>query len=402
MKRIVAFCVAVLLLFAALPAPTYAEEVPELSPLEQQVIQEARACYLQARRLAGKRSFHGKCGLMVASQLRCLGINTKKISFDGNKTYDYYAELEVTTGGYYVMAYSGGEYDLLTALEAVSHNGKKTVRNIVVGFQWTNTRAGSKYGHAMLINAIIDGKVYFVESFDSALGGPEGTVLCCTIEEFAKSYDKWTRFDGLVHFGSGNYYDICVSKNTDLTVQARFDTTLRSQPELVGKKDCEIIGNISAGEQFRATAVFGYGRSLFYKVETAEGFGFVSCNAMGVLKVNQEGITLSDEKLPTTMKAGKNPAFSGKVTDETGRIESLEVCITDRSGQLVRREIAEFYEPTADLSALRGKLLFYLLDSGEYQVEIYVIRACPAVEQGSDVDYHTRFLLKNYTLKVET
>ena len=225
MRRIVLFFVAFLLIFAALPFGAFAEETTEtkaLSPLAQEVITEARETFVKAQRFAGKRSFHGKCGLFVATQLRVLGINTKRVSFNGNDSYDYYADLESTTGGYYVMSYSGIEYDLLSALQEVSDYGKKDVRNILVGFQWTNTRAGSKYGHVMLINGIIDGTVYFVESFDSALGGKEGTVLQCSIEEFAASYNKWTRFDGLVHFGNKNYYDVCVSKNTDLTLQARF------------------------------------------------------------------------------------------------------------------------------------------------------------------------------------
>lgn len=399
MKRILALIVAVFLLFAALPV-SFAEETPTLSPLEEEVIKEARDTYIKAQRFAGKRSFHGKCGLFVGTQLRCLGINTKRLSFDGNDNYDYYADLEVTTGGYYAIPYSGVEYDLLSALQEVSDNGKKNVRNILVGFQWTNTLAGSKYGHVMLINGIINGTVYFTESFDSALGGKEGTVLSCTMEAFAKSYNKWTRFDGLIHFGAGNYYDVCVSKETDLMVQARFDTLLRSQPALVGEKECKEIRDIAAGEEFRATAVFGYGRSLYYRVETEDGFGFVSGNAMSVLKANPKGVTLWEEDLPSAMKTGKKAPFSGHVTDDVGLLESVEVCITDSSGQLVRREIAEVLAATAELSVLRKSLWLELLEEGEYQVQVFAIRACPVILRGTETDRYTRILLKNYPLQV--
>jgi hypothetical protein len=42
---------------------------------------------------------------------------------------------------------------------------------MVVGFQKTNTAAGSIYGHALVVHAILDGIVYFVECYDSAVGG---------------------------------------------------------------------------------------------------------------------------------------------------------------------------------------------------------------------------------------
>lgn len=401
MKKILAFCLVITLLFAALPV-SFAEETQGVSTLEEEVIKEARDTYIKAQRFAGKSSFHGKCGLMVATQLRCLGINTKRISFDGNDNYDYYAQLDMTTGGYYTMPYSAEEYDLLGALQAVSDNGKKNVRNILVGFQWTSTQAGRKYGHVVLINGIINGTVYFVESFGSALGGPEGTVLQCSMEAFASSYNKWTRFEGLVHFGTGNYYDVCQSKATDLTVQARFATTLRSQPTLVGQRACETLGAVAPGERFRATAIFSDGRSQYYQVETEKGIGFVSCSAMHLLKVNEAGIALTEETFSKTLKTGKTGSFSGTVTDTVGQIDFIEVCITDSAGQPVRWEMAEVYQNTAQLSWLREELFFDLLEAGEYRVDIYVIRGCSAVIRGSEGYQCTRILLKSYPLQVGT
>lgn len=401
MKRIIAIFVTVLLIFAALPV-SYAEETNKLSSLEQEVIQEARDTYIKAQRFAGKSSFHGKCGLFVGTQLRCLGINTKRICFDGNDSYDYYARLDMTTGGYYALPYSAEEYDLLGALQAVSDNGKRNVRNILVGFQWTNTQAGRKFGHVMLINGIINGTVYFVESFGSALGGPEGTVLQCSMETFANSYNKWTRFDGLVHFGAGNYYDVCQRKTTDLTVQARFSASLRSQPALEGKRGCEIQGTVAPGERFRATAIFNDGRSQYYQVETEAGIGFVSCNAMHLLKVNEAGVVLTEETFSNTLKAGKTGSFSGTVTDTVGQIDYIEVCITNSADQPVRWEMVEVGQENAQLSRLRGELFFDLLEADKYRVDIYVIRGCPAVSRGSEGYQSARILLKSYPLQVDT
>lgn len=401
MKRIFAFCVAVLLLYAALPA-VQAEETQTLTPLELEVIREARNTYVEAQRFAGRKSFHGRCGLMVNTQLRCLGINTKRISFHGKDSYDHYAQLDVTTGGYYAIPYSGNDYDLLGALRAVSHNGTKNVRNILVGFQWTNTEAGNKYGHVVLINGIINGTVYFVESFDSALGGPEGTVLQCSMEAFANSYNKWTLFEGLVHFGVGNYYDVCSSKITDVMIQARFDTTLRSQPALVGEKECTVLGSIVAGQQLQATAVFNDGRFLYYRVQTDDGLGYVSSNAVYLQKVNQEGIVLAEETLSRELTSGKPGDFQGTVTDSIGQIDLIEVCVTDSNGQPVRWETAEVGSNEAQLSRLKGALVFDLLEEGEYRVDIYVTRSLPAVVQGLDQYQNTRFLLKSYALQVGT
>lgn len=401
MKRIIPLFLAILLFFTALPVSAVEEE-KTLTPLEEQVIQEARQTFLDAQRIAGKKSFHGKCGGLVGAQLKSLGINTQRLAFNGNDSYDYYEQVDMTSGGYYVMTYSGGGFSLLEALQEVSDYGKKNVRNIMVGFHWTNTTAGGKYGHVMLINGIINGNVYFVESFDSAMGGPEGTVLRCTIEEFARSYNKWTEFEGLVHFGTGNYYDVCRSKNTDLTVQARFATTLRSQPAVVGDKKCEVLAEVAPGETFRATAIFGDDRSMYYQVETPEGFGFISCNAMGVRQVNQEGITVSDTKFSESLPCGKAGEFSGSIVDAFGKVDTLECYITDTEGKIVRWESTEISETTAQLPTLGRELMLELLDPGNYKVEIYMIRGCPVVLCGMETEQYTRILLKSYTLKITT
>ena len=402
MKRILCLFVAVFLLFAALPEVFAEETQTALSPLEEEVIQEARETFLDAQRIAGKRSFHGKCGGLVGAQLKSLGINTKRLAFNGNDSYDYYEQMDVTSGGYYVMAYSGNGFSLLEALQTVSDYGKKNVRNIMVGFHWTNTEAGGKYGHVMLINGIINGTVYFVESFDSALGGPEGTVLRCSIETFAKSYEKWAEFEGLIHFGTGDYYDVCRSKNTDLTVQARFATTLRSQPSLAGQNKCETVREIASGETFRAMAIFIGDRSMYYQVETKDGFAFVSCNAMGVVKVNENSITLLDMEQSQKVKQGENAVLSGNIADASGTIEMLELCVTNENGQPVRWEAAEVGTPTAQLNVLQDFVLSDLLEAGNYQVEIYAIRSCPAVVCGMETDQDIRILLKSYTLQVGT
>lgn len=401
MKKVLSFVLCIALFLAVLPQICVAaqEEETPVSAVEA-IKAEAVKSYRRSLSSAGKTSFHGTCGLMVSLQMYHLGINTRRIVFDGNDQYDYYEDLESTTGGYYINTYPASGYSLLEALNAVSENGTRDVRNLLVGFQRTKTEAGQIYGHALFINAIIDGMVYFMESFNCPVGGPEGTVNVCSIEKFANYYDKWTRFEGIVHFGSGNYYDVCRNVTTDLTVQTRFATVLRSQPAVVGQKDCVRLRSVAAGERLRATAIYDDNRTLYYQVQTNEGWGFLPAAAASFLQVNTEGLTLTDFSMPNRLTQGYVAAFDGKVTDESGRVISLEVCITDAQGQLVRRELTEPGEKDVRLSQLRSGLLFDLLDPGAYRVDIYAGRACPAVTANTTENRYARALLKSCTLQV--
>ena len=402
MKKILAVLVCAVLVFGMLPFGVAAEEEEDIQSfsLRDTVIQQAHDSYYHSRASAGKRSFHGKCGLLVAHQLYNLGITKNCPVFNGNDHYDYYASQERTTGGYYINTYSSAEYNLYGALMAVTDEGTRDVQNVLVGFQWTNTEAGRKYGHAMFINGIVGGTVYFVESFDCSLGGAEGTVIRCSIKEFAKYYDRWTRFEGIVHFGSGSYHDICPNISTDLTVQTRFPTILRSEPAVVGKQGCARLRSVAAGERLHATAIYQAERTMYYRVETNEGFGFVSAAAVSLLQVNTQGLTLSGLKLSRQIDVGKLPVLDGRIADSRGDLSSIEVCITDEQGQLVRRELLDVEESDASLNALRSELWFELLEPGNYQLKVYASRACSVVAGGEIISDYARVLLTGRSLQV--
>lgn len=401
MRKVLAAMLCVILVFGMLPVGVAAQETKQSFSLVEAIEQEARSSYYKSQKSAGKKSFHGKCGTMVGHQLYNLGIIKRPTSFSGNKGYDTYADKEKTSGGYYITPYSASDYSLYDALMAVTQNGTKNVKNILVGFQWTNTELGQRFGHAMLINGIVDGTVYFVESFDSAsLGGPEGSVLNCSIKAFAEYYNRWTVFDGLIHFGMGTYYDVCPSTPTDLSVQARFDTTLRSEPAVIGRQGCTQLRTVAAGERLRATAIYEDEGAFYYRVETNEGFGFVAASAVRVLQVNTEGISISDLALPKQMRPGAVPAFGGSVSDTSGSISTLEVCITDMQGQLIRREVMQIDHGTAQLADMRSQLWFDLLELGAYHVEVYVSRACLVVTGNSTDTHHIRVLLGSRSLYV--
>lgn len=371
-KRIsILLCIAVLL--AVLPCAAQAE--PETK--EQAVIAQARSSYSQSLYSAGKESFAGFCGLMVSHQLYNLGINESCIVNDGNKQFDYYKNLEVTTGGYYITPYSAEDYSLVGALHHISRGGTRDVYNILVGFQWTNTEAGGIYGHTVLINAILDGTVYFVESFYTSLGGQEGNVITCSITEFADFFADWTVFEGIIHFGNGGYADSCEALGTDVFLQARFESVLRSQPCLVGQNDCLGLRTIAPGERLRATALLENEHGdLYYRVEDNVGVGYVAAGAASVVRLNAEDLFAENVTIPQVLQPGQKLAVDGTVSAVNSTVAAVEIVVTDTLGNIVLRERQTVDAVSCQLSRLGQRLCFDLLDEGFYQVEVYGEAAC--------------------------
>lgn len=278
MRKICILLCAVLLL-VTLAGPARATD-PQITP-DEQYSRDAHQLYLQCIQSANVSSFRGFCGLMVSYQLWKLGINENLQIYDGNKQYDAYKDMKVTTGHHAVKAYDAKEFSLEEALNAISENGSKTVHNILVGFQWTNTEAGAIYGHACVINTIDKGLVYFTESFDHAMGHMEGQPIVCTIPEFVKFFEDWTKFEGVIHFGEKQYANSCTGFPVDTYLQLRFASVLRSEPCLVGENDCYTLRTLSAGEVLQATAVYeNEDGDLFYCVKDGDAVGYVSANAV--------------------------------------------------------------------------------------------------------------------------
>ena len=359
----------------------------------------AIASYVLAQKTAGRRNFYGYCGLMVSHQLYNLGINKKLVVFDGNNQFDYYYPQEMTTGGYYINAYPAEEYTLEMALNTVSDYGNKDVFNLLIGFQYTNSGAGSIYGHAVVINGIVDGNLYFVESFNSRFGG-QGALLTCSIKEFARYYSSWATFEGAIHFGDGDYSNVCPTISTDLMIQARFSTVLRSQPSRLGKKGAEVVRDVSAGEIFRAIALCRDTQGDFYKVLTNEGFAFISVGAVSLLRAGDGQMTLTDLQLPSQAEPGKGFTVSGTVTATYGRVASVELSIRTPDGVPVRKESIEVDDRTGQLDALNETLWTELLEPGVYIAEVYAYCISPVASDTWGQSRYQRSLLHSQYLLV--
>lgn len=383
MKRIGALCLCLLALAGVFAVGASAEDTAQTAVDDrlETVIDQAKSSYRRSLYAAGKSSFHGYCGLMTSHQLRALGINTWCIINDGNRQFDYYKDLEVTDGGYYITPYSAYDYSLEGALNTITRYGTRDAYNILVGFQWTSTEAGSRYGHAVLINGIVDGTVYFVESFDCSLDRyhPEGSVISCSISRFADYFGKWTKFDGIIHFGTGQYSDGCAEYGTDVTVQARFDSQLRSQPCLPEQNGCTLLRSVSAGERLRATGILENKQGdCYYRIEEDGRVGYIAAGAVCAQRADPEDLELVDAQFPDVVR-GEQDGLSGTVIARHGGVAAVEAVVTDSVGKQVRSVRCGANGYRWELDSLNEQLSLHTLEPGYYTVELYAQCAQPAL-----------------------
>ena len=382
MKKVWILLCAVFLL--AMSAGTVHAAEEEQIIKDQNLVYEAEQLYKTCRRVSGRSTFQGYCGLMTSYQLWQLGINENLIVCDGNKQFDYYKDLKVTTGGHTVRAYSAEDYSLSEALNLISANGKKDVRNILVGFQWTSTNAGHRYGHACVINAIENGLVYFTESFDYAMGHMEGKAIVCTIAQFEEFFADWTTYEGVVYFGTEEYAHSCLSYGTDVYLQVRFDSNLRSQPCLVGENDCRRVRSLKGGETLHATGVYeSEDGDLFYQVLDGDGVAYVSANAVFTLQPDEAPASLTYARIPNTLAEGKKLELSGLVRADSADICALELELTDGAGNSILTLRAEDQADPWDLDMLNDALKEAEIPVGGYCLRIYAEVDSTITENGT-------------------
>lgn len=403
MKKIGILLVTALLLFSMVGTVTAVEtENEETFTYErnQALVDEVRQLHKTCQRSSGRWSFNGYCGLMTSYQLYKLGINPKLNMFDGKDQYNWYRDMGVTEKGYTARAYSAKEYSLEEALNVVCANGKKTVRNILVGFQRTNTAAGAKYGHSMLINVIEGGKVYFTESFSGVYGVSEGQVVVCTVKEFADYYTRWAQFEGIIYFGEPEYANLCTAYDSDVYVQVRFDSTLRSQPCLFDENGCEPMRSLEGGEVLHATGLFESGDGdLFYRIDEGDTVGYVSANAVQLVQAASKPAVLNSAKIPATLGKGKKLTVSGSVVAENARATAVTLQLTDRDGNEIAT-VQTTFESKRDLNLLNQKLKKVSLEEGSYYLTVVADFVSTVAEHGELVEITAQQTLCRQVLTV--
>ncbi len=173
-------------------------------PNEKSLIERVKYYYDWARRYNNNESFKNYCAHYVNLQLQLLGINKKYVGGNGNDEYDNYKNLNYSQGGRKVHNYPATNATFKDVLYQISALGP-VVTDVLVGFQWTNTTAGKKYGHCFFIHGIIGNYVYFSDSFGLTIGGKyykEGEPIKCTIDQLVAYYGRTSHYtvEGLIWF----------------------------------------------------------------------------------------------------------------------------------------------------------------------------------------------------------
>ncbi|MCD7804381.1 MAG: RICIN domain-containing protein [Oscillospiraceae bacterium] len=140
----------------------------------------------------GKTSFYGYCGACVSWQMKVLGITSGYEGHNGCDFYDSYKNTSTkTSGGYSKTAYSSSSKSMSSLLNSL--NGKVSCTNgqyLMLGFQ--KGYQGNSYGHVILVYGVVNGNVYYTESFGSATN-------CKSISNFCSAYSGYT-YEGAVLF----------------------------------------------------------------------------------------------------------------------------------------------------------------------------------------------------------
>lgn len=361
LKRVLALTLSLLLMVTMLPLATSA-----VTTEEQAIKNQIKTVYRKVQRSLGIWNLSGYCGLMTDYQLYHLGVDTTLRISDGNGQYNEYCNLDMTYNGHKITAYPAKNYSLEEALYTMSEGGTRDVYNILVGFQWTNTQAGARYGHACVIHAILDGKVYFVEGFYTPMGGAAGNPAVCTIKEFARFYDSWTQFEGAIEFGRKDYSDFCQNYAANLFVEATEQTQIISQ---LSEADSTVLRNVAAGERLHVTGL--YKNTLgqyYYQVLDGGVTGYVSGENTQFVQFNYEDVSLSGLTAPEALKLKKDFTMSGTVSTVNSLLSKLEIVITDENGNTVQSGALERDTRMSSLSntTLNKALNFAKLATGSY------------------------------------
>jgi len=330
-KRILTAVLAMVMLMTIFAFPVNAASSSKSTALSQKITQT----YKRLRASNGYDSYHGYCGRMAAYTLYYLGVDKKVHVHNGKDEYDAYEDLEVTTGGYKVETYPASQYSLEEALNAISEGGTRDVYNILVGFQRTNTAAGKKYGHAVVIYGILDGKVYFTESFTTSLGGKEGAPVVCTIKEFATSYNKWTTFEGIVYFGTKSYADFCAYYPADLFVQTLDSVPVYNIPSNVNVDGytSKQLAAILPHERIEVTGLYENGQcQRFYEINYYGVTGYIEANKTRLIRVNTHKVTTSGLNAPDALQEGQGYSVGGAVSLKQDGLKNLKLSILDQDG----------------------------------------------------------------------
>ena len=365
LKRLLALMLCLVMLLCAVPVS--ADTVADGE--EQRIRKQITNTYWKTLYASGVGSLRGYCGLMAGLELYYLGVTEVPITYNGNEMYDILSVCEYINEGYSRDLYPVSSYTLEEALNAVCCGGTRDVYNLMVGYQWTNTAAGQRYGHVTVIHAILDGTVYFTEGFSTPFNSNPSQAMVCSIPEFCNYYNAWTRFEGLIHFGSGN-------SGEDNHYSSRLYFAANEEKKLLAEPDlqCENVGrSVPAGERLFADDLFeNEAGDIFYRVVDDGKFYYVSADNTSVVCLDHTDLSATDIQLPQQMRKGKDFSLSGVIRSQNNQICGLVVQIRNESGEIVLTQKLEKNGYMVDLSTklVNNRVDISSLPEGSYTYEI--------------------------------
>lgn len=312
-----------------------------------------------------------------------MGITTDRDRQNGKEGYDRYSSQAYSSGGYRINAYSGKSWSLEEALNKITDNGSKDAYNILVGFESTPSRAGRRYGHSCIIHGIIDGRVYFMESYGVYLNGiryREGAPISCTIKEFCDYYaSTTTKFDGVIHFGAKDYADGCERYATSFEGMVLKKGELRSQPCLdTEDSSSKLLETLQPGQKIHVVGVLEntYG-SYWYQVE-GDTPGYVCAEQVQVVSFLYDDVSLRDVSAPSILRQGKSFKIKGEIRSEYNRLYTVRSQVfaldNDTAQQvLTTADLVEDTRYNLKNSAISEELVFRDLMPGSYRYELAAV-----------------------------
>lgn len=382
-KRLVTAVLAVFLFAAALPAPVSAEEATA-----EEIKNQITTIYKKAKSRSGKSNFNGLCGSFVNWQAYLLGIDSSFQRCSGKQEYDTRSAVEMTDTGYYTRCFPDDDYTLESALNAITLNGTRNAYNLVVGFQWTRTESGKKYGHTCFIHAIIDGVVYYMESDPVRVAGryyASGKVITATIKEFAADYKSWTDFEGVVEYIKAPYEERCESIATDIYVQTTQQTPLRTEPcDFAVENIGEDTRTIRTGEIFKITTILRNPEGEYW-YKAADG-AYFKAEAATLLSGQFDSVTVKDLSVPELLAEGEGFPVSGTAASGGSVISVLRGQIysgVGGTGVLLQNAAVQAEGTSVSLSRLNEELRFEELEQGTYHFALSAVVYDLYVENGT-------------------
>ena len=174
--------------------------------------------------LTGKMTvpdYHGYCGQYVHDMLASANIiESYSSAYDGKDWFNAFLnknEGNKLVSGWTYECYKGSD-SLKKILE--KYNGK--VYNILFSME-----SGSPFGHTFFVNAIINDRVYYSESFGSSyFGANQKEFISMSLEKFINYYMSGGYFNissgGIVHFYEENFYRPIISFDGQKTVSSEY------------------------------------------------------------------------------------------------------------------------------------------------------------------------------------